>query len=390
MRTNPPVSESQSQSCHACQAKSLELVPGSESLHRVTSDAKAWPPGSLIGRCRECGLVQTATTEAWLADIQRIYESYTIYHQGAGAEQSVFKQQDGRGSLRSDVLVEALSSRHELPAKGRLLDVGCGNGSFLKACSRALPDWELQGTEFDEKYQAEVEAIPGVSAMHGGKLEDVPGTFDVVSMIHVLEHIPDPIPVLKGIQGRLALGGLLFIEVPDCVRNPVMMLVADHCSHFSKESLASLVGGAGYREVEVADDWTPRELSLTARLAGAEVPARGSQSDAAEVLAGLEWQKACAGEAERLADEGEFGVFGTSIAATWLEAQIGNRASFFVDEDPARVGREHLGKPILAPDDVEEGAAVYVALPHPLAGFIAERLNGLGRNLKVVAPPERS
>lgn len=399
MRTKPPVSDPRSHRCHACHSGNLETVPGSASLHRVTSDAKAWPPGSLIGRCADCGLVQTSTTEEWLADIERIYEGYTIYHQGAGAEQSVFKQQDGRGSLRSEVLIEALKSRHEIAGKGRLLDVGCGNGSFLRACSGALPEWELQGTEFDEKYKAEVESIPGVTAMHGGRLEDVPGTFDVVSMIHVLEHIPDPVPVLKGVQRRLAPGGLLFVEVPDCVANPVMMLVADHCSHFSEASLAGLVESAGFADVVVSDDWTPRELSL---VAGSDVGSGSferssvhgstleSNPDARDVLAGLGWLKACAEEAMRLADEGGFGIFGTSIGATWLEAQIGDRASFFVDEDPARVGRRHLGKPILAPADVEDGAAIYVALPHPLAGAIAERLNGMGKNLRVIAPPERS
>ncbi len=409
MRTNRPVPDSQSHTCHACRSGNLETVSDSTSFHRVTSDAKAWSPGSLIGRCRDCGLVQTAVTPEWLADIRRIYEGYTIYHQGGGTEQSVFRQQDGKGSPRSEALVEALKTRHKLPETGRLLDVGCGNGSILRAWGRTLPGWELQGTEFDEKYKAEVEAIPGVTAMHGGRLEDVPGTFDVVSMVHVLEHIPDPIPVLNGIQERLAPGGLLFVEVPDCLANPVMMLVADHCSHFATVSLAGLAADAGYVDVAVSDDWTPRELSLTARrdetgnapdrsagrhsasVAGSNAGgAMSDSSDEPDVLGGLDWLGACAVEAERLANEGEFGIFGASIAATWLESQIGNRASFFVDEDPARRGREHLGKPILAPADVEDGAVIYVALPHPLAGAVAERLNGMGKNFKAIAPPERS
>jgi len=383
------VSAPQTHTCHACRSGTLRIVPGSETLHRVTSDAKAWPPGGRLGYCPNCGLAQTATTGSWHEEIQRIYEGYTIYHQGAGAEQSVFGQQDGGSVLRSEALIKALASRQELPATGRLLDVGCGNGSFLRSCSRALPGWELQGTEFDEKYQDEVEAIAGVSAMHGGKLEDVPGRFDVVSMIHVLEHIPDPIPLLRNIQARLTPGGVLFVQTPDCLANPVAMLVADHCSHFSKGSLGGLIARAGYREVVAADDWTPRELSVTARM-DREGGLTDSPPQPEKILAGLDWLRACARDAERLAEVGEFGVFGTSNAATWLEAEIGGRASFFVDEDPSRIGRVHLGKPILAPAEISEGATVYVALPHPLAGAIAVRLEELKINLNVAVPPEHS
>jgi 2-polyprenyl-3-methyl-5-hydroxy-6-metoxy-1,4-benzoquinol methylase len=367
----------------------LETVTGSEQLHRVTSDAKAWPPGSLIAHCRDCRLVQTVTTPEWSADIRRIYESYTIYHQGGGTEQSVFKQQDGQGSLRSDVIIQALQSHYPLPAKGRLLDIGCGNGSFLQACSRALPTWDLQGTEFDDKYKEMVEAIPSVSFMHGGKLEDVPGTFDVISLIHVLEHIPNPLPVLKSILPRLAPNGLLFIEVPNSRRNPVMMLVADHCSHFSDASLGNMVQTAGFNLSEVSTEWVPRELSLVAQ--ATEKPTAGApDQNPQQLLAGLDWLQQTYEQVQELSAQGPFGIFGTSIAATCLESQIGNKANFFVDEDPARIGKEHLGKPIVAPADIANGSLVYIALPHPLAGKIAERLNSLDKKLRITVPPERS
>lgn len=374
--------------CHCCYSENLETVRGSDQLHRVTSDAKAWPPGSLIAHCRDCGLVQTITSPEWFDDIKRIYETYTIYHQGDGTEQSVFKQADGKGSLRSDVIIQALQDHYSLPERGRLLDIGCGNGSFLQACSRALPSWDLQGTEFDDKYKDMVESIPGVSAMHGGKLEAVPGTFDVISMIHVLEHIPDPLPVLKSILPRLAPNGLLFIEVPNCKRNPVMMLVADHCSHFSAASLGYLAQQAGFAIGSVSTEWVPRELSLVARASAGSITSTPDEHPH-QVLAGLEWLQQTYQQVSQIETAGPFGIFGTSIAATCLESQIGNKAAFFVDEDPARIGKEHLGKPIVAPSEIPEDSAIYIALPHPLAGRIAERLNKLGKNLRVTVPPER-
>ncbi|MGB0583355.1 MAG: hypothetical protein ACPGVU_27035, partial [Limisphaerales bacterium] len=105
------------------------------------------------------------------------------------------------------------------------------------------------------------------------------------------------------------------------------------------------------------------------------------------LLDGIAWMQESYRRVEAI--PGEFGIFGTSIAATCLESQIGNKAAFFVDEDPARVGKSHLDKPIVAPADIANGSTVFVALPHPLAGKIADRLNGLGKDLKVEVPPER-
>jgi len=69
-----------------------------------------------------------------------------------------------------------------------------------------------------------------------------------------------------------------------------------------------------------------------------------------------------------------FGIFGTSIAATWLTAELGNAPSFFVDEDVNRIGHLHLGAPIVSPAHVPAGSTVFVAQPTPIARLIADRL----------------
>jgi len=89
---------------------------------------------------------------------------------------------------------------------------------------------------------------------------------------------------------------------------------------------------------------------------------------------------------EPLAKRDNFGLFGTAIAATWLDAQFNRAARFFVDEDLNRVGKTHLGRPILSPANVPEGATIFVALPQPLAGNVADRLQRLGKGLHVEQP----
>jgi hypothetical protein len=74
---------------------------------------------------------------------------------------------------------------------------------------------------------------------------------------------------------------------------------------------------------------------------------------------------------------GNFGIFGTSVAATWLAGDLGDAVEFFVDEDPARQGRRHLGRPIYAPQQVPKGASVYLAFVAQVSSAIAQRLGAL-------------
>ena len=63
--------------------------------------------------------------------------------------------------------------------------------------------------------------------------------------------------------------------------------------------------------------------------------------------------------AREAAGKGEFGIFGTSVAATWLASGLGDAVKFLVDEDPVRDGRLHLGRPIPRPEQVPPTAVMY-------------------------------
>lgn len=385
----PEPVESETLKCHACGSHRVEEASALAALHRVTSDCKPWPPGGRLLRCLDCGLVQTAVNRAWRDDADRIYREYTIYHQSGGAEQRVFGGTGGVGQPRSERLIRAFQHEVSLPAAGRLLDIGCGNGSFLTAWSAGVPGWALTGTEVNDKYRTPVESIPGVERLHTGPLAELPGGYDVVTLIHVLEHIPDPVTFLAGLRPLLNPGGHLLIEVPDCGQNPPMLLVADHCSHFAPPLLAGVVAAAGFEPVIATHHWVTKEVSVVGRLPLAPVtapPLRLPEDVSREVFQGWTALDAMLQRVRPLIGRPSFGLFGTAIAATWLDAQTGGAARFFVDEDPTRRGRTHLGRPIVAPSDVPPGSTVFVALPAVLAGEVTARLRVAGRGLEIVTP----
>lgn len=330
------------------------------------------------------------TDTAWQEDSRAIYSQYEVYHQSGGIEQTIFHAATGRGRSRSQAIVEGFLQTTQVPQKGRLLDVGCANGNFLQAFGPALPGWQLNGAEFDSRHQARVEALPGVERFYTGPLETIPGTFDAISFIHVLEHIAAPTRLLQTVREKLNPGGWLLIEVPDCLINPFMLLVADHASHFCPATLSAVVANAGFEVLRADAAWVAKEISLLARRTDGPLPVTQSwppPSPAAEQTFG-NWEvlDRIATDAAGLRSASSFGIFGSSIAATWLDAQTGRTCSFFVDEDPNRPGRQHQNRPILSVADIPTKAAVYLALPRPMAIAVAKRLQTIRPDVRFVTP----
>lgn len=367
--------------CHVCAAPSLEEVQGFARLCRVTSDCKPWPSGGRLFICDECRSVQKLIDLEWLTEIERIYKDYTIYFQSEGVEQAVFDGTSGQAALRSVRLLEALAAHVKLPETGRLLDLGCGNGAMLRAFSQFATGWTLAGVEMSEKNRVAVESIERVEAFYTCQPEQVPGTFDLISMIHMLEHIPNPGEYLLKLQDKLNPGGLLLIQLPNYLENPFDLLVADHASHFTAQTAAELIGRCGYEAKAVATDWIPKELTVVARKAERDERAQAVTNNArlkADSLTmtkeAVRWLEETRKRARLCASKGSFGIFGTSIAAMWLFAEMEDAVSFFVDEDPSRVGRTIMGRKIYHPSEAPTGSHVFIALTTMLAELVLKRV----------------
>lgn len=377
--------------CHLCGHAHVEPLPEYALLRRVTSDCKPWAAGGWLGVCRACGGVQKRMDAGWREEIERVYREYTIYHQSGGTEQAAFSAATGQGVARSERIVERLVQSGLVGARGRLLDVGCGNGALLRACSRLLPGWSLAGTEINDKYQAEVEAIPGVSVMQVGGAADVTGEFDFVTLIHVLEHVPEPAQFLASLRAKLVCGGHLMVEVPHYVDNPFDLLIVDHSTHFSAEVLRGVAVRGGYLPGVLATDWVAKELTMVAQPTTTEPIALGEDIFPrifADLRKRLDWLTEVAKQTRELARRRRFGIFGTSIAAMWLFGELDGRVDFFMDEDPTRVGRECFGKPVLSASQVPAGSRVWLALPSRIAQQVKARLAPECSNLEFFVPPE--
>ena len=106
-------------------------------------------------------------------------------------------------------LVEAF-----LPKKGSLLEIGSGNGYLLKVAKER--GWMPLGHEIDCKSARKVSTKIGMEILCGEFTAlEINDKFDAVMMLHVLEHLKDPVKHIKKINFVLRSDGILFLALPN-------------------------------------------------------------------------------------------------------------------------------------------------------------------------------
>jgi 2-polyprenyl-3-methyl-5-hydroxy-6-metoxy-1,4-benzoquinol methylase len=115
--------------------------------------------------------------------------------------------------------------------KGRILDIGAGVGDFLSVCKN--DGWQTIGIEPSEKAKA-IAINKGVSFVENlSELES--NSFDIITMWHVLEHVPDLEHQIKELKRLIKPTGTVIIAVPN-----FKSFDAIHLWHFSKTAIKKL------------------------------------------------------------------------------------------------------------------------------------------------------
>jgi 2-polyprenyl-3-methyl-5-hydroxy-6-metoxy-1,4-benzoquinol methylase len=145
--------------------------------------------------------------------------------------------------------------RH-LPARqGQLLDVGSGNGEFLRRAARA--GWRARGVEPDPAAAA-VSRVAGcdvvTSSFETFRTED---RFDAMTLSHVIEHVADPLYALRHAHTMLAPDGMLWIATPNAKapgrhwygRDWRGLEVPRHTVVFTAKALRGVLREAGFVDI---------------------------------------------------------------------------------------------------------------------------------------------
>ena len=147
-----------------------------------------------------------------------------------------------------------------LPGHKKLLDVGCGTGHFLAYCKQYA--WQITGIEPNELARNKARQNSG-AVIHEDLSNVVDKDFDVISLWHVLEHLPDLNDTLQILKAKLAPNGILVVAVPNFESYESSLFkeywaaydVPRHLYHFSQDSMRCLTGNNGLKIVKTHPMW---------------------------------------------------------------------------------------------------------------------------------------
>ena len=206
-----------------------------------------------IDRCLSCELGQTLPQPA---DMGPYYGQ--LYH-------------SGRHGVTDRMCMERrLRFVSHVAEPGRLLDFGCGDGGFI-AAARA-EGWDAAGVEM----QPDQARAKGLTVFE--RIEDAPGSYDIITLWHSLEHVAAPRPTLERLLKLLKPGGHMIIAVPNWASWQARLFgrrwfhidAPRHLFHFTPRALQRLLEGQGLALVRRWDlefeidlfGWTQSALNL--------------------------------------------------------------------------------------------------------------------------------
>ena len=234
--------------CHVC--SSLD--------HGLYLEAR----GYRIVQCRNCGLwfVNPQPTE------EELRQFYATYDDG---EQWRKLEDNFNRSIRSAIL-------QRKPA-GAVLDVGCGSGNFLSCMKESgFSVFGIEPSGSGSEYAVTAHGVGIFRGMIDDYLATSPGVrFDVITLLNVLEHLPNPVRTLLQLRQMLTADGILIIVVPDArfhdlvgrmrrrmglsdpywIEQPNNILsgfkLPDHLCSFQPASLASLLRRCSFSVIDL-------------------------------------------------------------------------------------------------------------------------------------------
>jgi SAM-dependent methyltransferase len=160
-------------------------------------------------------------------------------------------------------------------AKGKCawLDYGCGDGSFLVQAAQRMPENEYYGFEISQ-HRKVVELAGGAVTVVQGALEDLLEVLPpcrLITMNHVIEHLPGPAEVVSKLVAKLVPGGVFEGQTPNSDSLEHVMFRGNwsgyhaprHTVVFSRRGMRSLLLSAGLTEIRVNGAFNPAALAVS-------------------------------------------------------------------------------------------------------------------------------
>ena len=220
--------------------------------------------------CKACELTYVTPR---LSDASLIEE---VYNEGYWSSDSA--KQRGYTDYRADQPLYLKTYRRRLGVvrrhfdrPGRVLDVGCAAGYFLKVMQEE--GWDVLGLEPSDAIRPHAQELLGQEHVRAGllgQLELEPHSFDLITMWDVIEHIPDTVAAVREVGKLLKPGGRFLIETQNVDSRAAKVMGkrwqhykhAEHIYHFNRKTLGEALGKGGFEVLEAGPGLGGKYVSM--------------------------------------------------------------------------------------------------------------------------------
>jgi len=244
--------------CHVCGFAKPFIVHS--KLHgMVTSDCQCYfPVHPEFKGCPACGYI-CVERDSPLETQELFRERYQFIQGEDDLEYMRFDSEipTGVAGYLADLALEFIRPDPDF----HYLDIGAGKGTLVQAVHSRQPEIGISAIEPSPAYETLSRRKCLQNHYHGFFRAEqfAEQTFDLITLIDVLEHVPDPLAFLQEIGQVMHENSYLLIEVPNFANNAFDVVTYDHLSKFVPDSLENLLTLAGF---SVVKRWLPETVAM--------------------------------------------------------------------------------------------------------------------------------
>jgi SAM-dependent methyltransferase len=362
--------------CNICQGTNLDEIYRFTGK-AVTSVYSEGSEDSSIYFCSRCGHVVTEP----LVNITEYYANNYDFGIGSEEEDQLLKIIDGkriyRYAYQAETLIKILDIHNRTNCK--ILDFGAAKSSTLKKLYNSFPNLDCYVYDVSANYkQFWDNFIPQSNQFIDIIPDEYNNYFDIVCSFFMLEHVAEPIEILKEMHQRLNVDGVLYCVIPNLYENHADLMILDHVNHFSRDSLMYGLKKTGFHDIEIDERVNDGWFVITAKKSKVdksftkEISLETNEIRSKAFRISNYWKKAQKNISDFIMDS-EFAIYGAGFYGNYILLNLCEtvKPSFFIDQNPFLHGKEIQGIPVVDPSLLPENIENVVVGINPLAADLA-------------------
>ena len=303
----------------------------------VSSDIKKVKYLSNFFICENCGCLQKKLNKNYFKNIDTIYKDYEGFSKYNQIDQR--KVVEGNSSSRCELLFKKFLNKKKYT---EILDYGSSNGAML------LPYIGLNKKLYatDLKCNLNPKIIKNKNFIKFINIKNFKNSkkkYDLITMIHVLEHLHKPREVLSNIAKKLKKDGIIFIQIPNFLLNPFDLCVYDHTIHFDKDSINRLAKICNLKIIKIDDKLMNGEFSIILKKINKSIDIKKINFP---IHKKINYFNDFKKKISQIKNIKSFSLLGTSISSLSIMHNFKGKIKNVYDEDIAKIGKKFEGKSI--------------------------------------------